>query len=172
MKLFSSTLKKSERETSEKGIININTRVNFKFNRNKYINREKIILPHVEIKKTDSYIYENMSGTIDLRDFWDSKDDFLKHGVAFSAFYDSEFAATAFSPFIHDNKLEIGVETAVKFRKMGIAEIICGVLIDYCLDNSYEPVWACRLENTASHKLALKLGFDPLLEIPYYIINK
>jgi hypothetical protein len=35
-----------------------------------------------------------------------------------------------------------------------------------------EPVWACRLENDGSYKLAQKLGFEPVLEIPYYRLSK
>ncbi len=48
----------------------------------------------------------------------------------------------------------------------------CSTLIEYCLENSYEPVWACRLENVGSYKLAEKLGFEMYGEVPYYRLSK
>ncbi len=39
---------------------------------------------------------------------------------------------------------------------------------DYCMQNDYEPIWACKLTNTPSYKLAQKLGFVPARTLPYY----
>jgi RimJ/RimL family protein N-acetyltransferase len=58
-----------------------------------------------------------------------------------------------------------------QYRGKGLALHACSALIDYCLEYNYEPVWACRLENYASYKLAQKLGFDPVLYMPYYKLN-
>ncbi len=81
-------------------------------------------------------------------------------------------AATAFSAYILDDQLEIGIETLAEFRKMGFAELVCGALIDYCLDSGYEPVWSCRFENTASYPLAQKMGFVPVSITPYYRLSR
>lgn len=69
---------------------------------------------------------------------------------------------------MHDNQLEFGIETVDGFRGKGFAFHTASSLIDYCLENNYEPVWACRLENTGSYKLAEKLGFEPTVTLPYY----
>jgi hypothetical protein len=54
----------------------------------------------------------------------------------------------------------------------GFAEYTCSALIDYCIENNYEPVWACHLENIGSYKLAQKIGFTPSALIPYYRLSK
>jgi RimJ/RimL family protein N-acetyltransferase len=70
-----------------------------------------------------------------------------------------------------DNMLELGMETVPKFRGKGFAQHTCSQLIDYCLDNDYEPIWACRLENIGSVRLAEKLGFKSTIQIPYYRLS-
>jgi hypothetical protein len=44
----------------------------------------------------------------------------------------------------------------------------CCALIGHCIENGLEPVWACKLENNASFRLAQKLGFVRCAEIPDY----
>ena len=113
-----------------------------------------------------------MKGSVVPFYFWDSEDDFLKNGVGFSLFYKDKLSSTAYSSYIHDDKLELGIETVEEFRGKGFAEYTCSALIDYCIENNFEPVWACRLENIGSYKLAQKIGFIPSAEIPYYRLSK
>jgi RimJ/RimL family protein N-acetyltransferase len=98
-------------------------------------------------------------------------EDFKNNGVGFSLYHNGKLAATSFSSFRFKEKLELGIETAEEFRGKGLAQKVCAALIDYCIENNLEPIWACRLENTGSYKLALKLGFEPFLEIPYYRLS-
>jgi RimJ/RimL family protein N-acetyltransferase len=112
-----------------------------------------------------------MRGSVVPLNFWDSAEDFYKVGAGFSLFCDNQLASTAFSSVVLGNQLELGIETLGQYQGKGLAQYTCSALIDYCLDNGYEPVWACRLENTGSYKLALKLGFEPVLNIPYYRLS-
>jgi len=100
--------------------------------------------------------------------FWNTPDDFLKEGSGFSVFYENELAATAFSAVVFKNQLEIGIETIQAFQGKGLAQFACMALIEECIERSLEPVWACRFENTASYKLALKLGFEVTVTLPFY----
>lgn len=84
--------------------------------------------------------------------------------------YKNNLASTAYSSFIHADQFELGIETIEEYRGKGFAEQACDSIIDYCIANGYEPIWACRLENTGSYKL--KLGFVPSAEIPYYRLSK
>ena len=81
-------------------------------------------------------------------------------------------ASTAYSAFVAPGILEIGIETSPLYRQKGYALKVCQQLIDYCLQNKLTPVWACRLENSASYYLAQKLGFEPSLYLPYYRLAK
>jgi RimJ/RimL family protein N-acetyltransferase len=154
------------------GIIELNTRVNFKFNKEKYLARKHITSPHdFRIVRTDREIFKEMKGKVIPYHFWDNADDFLDRGVGFSLIYKNQLATTAYVSFIHDDKLELGIETMPEFRGKGFAQLTCASLINYCIRNKYEPVWACSLENSGSYKLAQKLGFEPVVKIPYYRLS-
>jgi len=173
--LFNDSMIKSSDniETEREGFIELNTRINFKFNQQKYFeNKEKQITPDIKIIPTDKQIFNEMKGSVVPIYFWDSADDFFNHGAGFSLFYNDKLASTAYSAYVLDNKLEIGIETVEEFRGKGFAKQTCSALIDYCIENEYEPVWGCRIENTGSYKLAQKLGFEPCAEIPYYRLCK
>jgi len=160
-------------QNKDTGIVELNTRVNFKFNQEKYLSARPKALPHrTRIVRTDKNIYAEMTGSVIPSYFWDNADDFVNNGMGFSLYDGDKLATTAYSAFIHDNKLELGIETLPEFRGKGFARLTCAALIDYCLENHFEPVWACRLENTGSYLLAQKLGFEPYTEIPYYRLSR
>lgn len=148
------------------------TRVNFKFNLNKYIEyRTSYPVEHCEVFRTGEEEFQNMPGTVVPKFFWRSSSQFLNEGIGFSLRFNGELACTAFSAFIDDHQLELGIESIPQFRGKGFAMNTCAALIDYCLENSYEPVWSCRLENTGSYLLAQKLGFEPVRFHPFYKVN-
>lgn len=173
--LFGNKLIRSAENTAklENGIIELNTRVNFQFDKNKYLDYKKQHNnPGKNAVRTDSTIFRAMKGSVVPEYFWDSEADFLNNGIGFSVFYNGELASTAYSSCIIDKELELGIETIPQFRGKGLAEQSCSALIEYCIEHDFEPVWACRLENTGSYKLAQKLGFVPSKEIPYYRLSK
>jgi len=169
--LFADKIVKSKENTGNEinNKIEENTRVNFKFNREKYLDfKSKYISDTFEIVRTNRIMYDNMNGIVVPKHFWRNAKHFFKAGVGFSLICDSTVASTAYSAFILDNKLEIGIETIADTRGKGFATATCAALIDYCLENGYEPIWACKLENIASYHLAQKLGFEPSCYIPFY----
>jgi len=152
--------------------IELNTRINFKFNHSKYMElRTKVNLGEYDIKRTTVDIFHKMEGTVVPSHFWNNADDFYRNGAGFSLFCDDTLVSTAYSAFVHDNMLEIGIETKEHFRNRGFAILASMSLIDYCLEKNLEPIWSCRLENTGSCKLAQKLGFEIALKIPYYRLS-
>ena len=166
-------LAKSNTEGATRSIVELNTRVNFLFNRDTYLKIRKRTANNTKIRITDTTkeIYDQMPGSVVPCSFWKSSDNFIAKGVAFTLYYEEKLAATAFSSFVAPGKLELGIETLSEFRGRGLAEEVCSALIDYCLERNLEPIWACRLENTGSYKLAQKLGFIPILELPYYRLS-
>lgn len=172
--LFSDKLITSEENllNKENGVIELNTRLNFIFNPKRFVQRKTIFMDNqTELVRTNKKHFANMKGSVTPAFFWKSADEFLTHGIGFSLIYNGQLAATAYSAFIIGNCLEIGIETIPECRHKGFAEIVCAALIDHCILNKLHPVWACRLENTGSVKLAQKLGFEISKEIPYYKIN-
>lgn len=172
--LFGETLIPSAHNTmqQEKGMIELNTRVNFKFNKEKFLaNRKTITNPDIRIAPANGEIFREMRGSVIPANFWNNEADFLQNGLAYCLFYQNQLASMAFSSFWFGNQFELGIETIAEFRGKGYAELVCTTLIDYCLANDYEPIWACRLENTGSYQLALKLGFEVYRTIPYYRLS-
>ena len=146
-----------------------NTRVNFKFNKEKYLDfRSRNNNKDYTILRTDKEMFENMKGSVVPRYFWNNAEDFFINGVGYSLIYENRLVSTAYSAFIHENQLELGIETIENCRGKGFAALTCSSLIDYCIENGYVPIWSCRLENEGSYKLAQKLGFEPTIFIPYY----
>ncbi|MBK9290438.1 MAG: GNAT family N-acetyltransferase [Bacteroidetes bacterium] len=149
--------------------IELQTRVNFRFNQQKFGKCKRPMLPDgFRIEPVNEQIFATFKGSVVPSNFWNNADDFVKMGAGFSVSYGETVASTAFSAFLLDGYLEIGIETIPAFRGMGLAWHCCAALIDYCIENNLEPVWACRLENTGSYRLALHLGFEPTYKIPYY----
>lgn len=172
--LFKNSLVKSSDnlEGISKNIIELNTRVNFKFNLDNYLEfKQNNINKELSIVRTNTKVFTEMSGSVVPSNFWDSAEDFSKNGIGFSLFTNNKLATTAYSAYIHDDELELGMETIPEFRGKGFAQYTCSALIDYCIENNFEPIWACRLENIGSYKLAVKLGFEPALTLPYYRLS-
>jgi GNAT superfamily N-acetyltransferase len=157
----------------ESGIIELNTRINFKFDQATYLSkRPGINDPDIRIVPTDRQQFRQMKGTVIPKFFWDSEDDFFANGMGYSLLYKGELASLSFSSYKFDDQFELGIETSPGYRGKGFAEIVCSALINYCIENYYEPIWACRKENIGSYRLALKLGFHPTRELPYYRLSK
>jgi hypothetical protein len=172
--LFGDSLIKAPENSGKEasGIIELNGRMNFSFNVQKYAQFEKRTIPeHDLIVKTDAVLFEQMTGSVIPQKFWDNAKDFETNGSGYTLLHNGEIAATAFSAFVHENLLEIGIETIEKYRGNGYAELICCKLIDECLESGFLPVWSCRSENTASVQLAGKLGFETTLSFPFYRLS-
>lgn len=151
------------------GIIELNSRVNFRFNEKLYSQKDrKQTGREALIVETNQNHFELTSGSVIPMRFWDSAEDFLRMGKGYTLLHRGKIASTAYSAYVHDNMLEIGIETVNEFRGMGYAEMVCSRLIDYCLERNLTPVWSCRFENTASLKLAQKLGFEVSGTFPFY----
>ncbi len=166
-KLFENSIVASHEKTTAQSPVELNTRINFKFNRSKFF-KSRVDYQHLKLVKVDAKIFDAMKGSVVPMAFWNNAHDFLSKGAGFSLLIENEIAATAFSSFVQGSQFELGIETLEKYRGTGLAQSVCTALIDYCIEHEYEPIWACRLENVGSYKLALKLGFEPVLEIPYY----
>lgn len=156
-------------QTNLTSFVELLTRVNFRFNRKKYDSIERPLLPDgFTITAVSAHTFDNYDGIVVPSGFWNNSDEFLKSGAGFCVMEGDRAVATAFSAFLLDGFMELGIETKASHRGRGLAWHCCVSLIDYSLSNGLEPVWACRLENTASMHLAQKLGFEPTFRLPYY----
>ena len=63
--------------------------------------------------------------------------------------------------------VEVGVTTAEAYRGQRLATIACARLIEMCEARGYKTWWDCAKQNTASVRLAKKLGFQNEPEYRY-----
>lgn len=71
--------------------------------------------------------------------------------------------------FTVNNRYFIDVDTYSETeRGKGYAKLAARSLISYYLDRGQLPLWETTHENTASHRLALKLGFEPVESYPVF----
>jgi RimJ/RimL family protein N-acetyltransferase len=68
--------------------------------------------------------------------------------------------------FVGAGEAEIDILTAEAYRGRGLARLTACAFIDECLRRGLRPDWSCWPERAASWKLALKLGFDELPDVP------
>lgn len=147
------------------------TRQNFRFDAKSFATKQKRNLPSgFRIESIGSRFFDAWKVSVAAQHFWDSANDFDKRGVAFAVMKDAEPACIAFSSFVLDQALELGVETKPEYRGLGLAAHACHALIEHCLARGLEPVWSCRKGNVASERTALSLGFSATLQIPYFIL--
>jgi len=152
--------------------VEVDTRVNFKLNKIKYLTSRLCNTdPYIKIIPTSKNDFNKMTGSVIPKFFWNNSEEFMANGAGYSLFYEESLAAMAFSSAVDSNTLELGIETIEQFRGKSFAYKVCSALIDYCLERGLEPVWACKLTNIGSYKLAQKLGFEEVLNTPYYKLN-
>lgn len=148
------------------------TRVNFRFDPNKFRrHRPGMLPPSFRIVRTDAAIFKALEGSVIPSHFWNNTEDFLGRGIGFSLLHNERAVSTVFASFIHEQQIELGIETLKEYQGQGLAKYVCAVFIDYCLTKQHEPIWSCRLANTGSFKLAQQLGFEPTKMIPYYRLS-
>lgn len=145
------------------------TRVNFRFEPRNFESADiHTRLSDLSIEPLSQYAYENFGDAVKPQPFWDSYKHFEQRGAGFEVTCEGKTVAVAFSAFVTEQELELGMEVSTDYRRCGLGGIVTGRLILECLHLGLSPIWSCNLANTGSYQLAQKLGFVPTLELPYY----
>ncbi len=104
-------------------------------------------------------LLQKIHGKITPAFSWNNLNNFLENGKGYCITDGDIPAAWAFSAAVSSDEVDIGIETSSNYRHRGFAYIVAQMMIRYCFEQHKSPVWACHYENTASVKLAEKLGF-------------
>lgn len=103
--------------------------------------------------------------------FWSSPDDFAENGLGFCLLKDNQIVSLCYAAAISEGFAEIDVITDEAFRAHGLANIVSQHFIRECGARKITPTWDCFAYNTASLRLALKLGFAEVRRYPFYTFN-
>jgi GNAT superfamily N-acetyltransferase len=93
-----------------------------------------------------------------ISQFWGSADAFLGTGIGHALVCEGEIASLCFSAFAVGNVHVIDIETEVSHQRKGYAQTVARAFIAKCSERRLTLHWDCMAENTASVRLAEKLG--------------
>ena len=110
------------------------------------------------IKKIDRATIDQLAGKITPSFSWIT-DVFLQKGFGIAVICDDMPVSWAFSAAVSNDEVDIGVETAEKYRGKGLAKTAVNEMIKAVIASGKKPVWACHSLNTGSRKLAESSGF-------------
>lgn len=115
---------------------------------------------------------ENLS----TESFWISKTwggpaGLAASGYAWGAFAGERLAAVANTFFLGDHYEDLGVVTEPEFRGRGLSVACSGLLCDEILARGRIPSWTTSPDNTASLRVAEKLGFTFVRNDYVYVID-
>ncbi|MBD5503702.1 MAG: GNAT family N-acetyltransferase [Lachnospiraceae bacterium] len=112
-----------------------------------------------ELKEIDNRLLEKISGKIVPSLFWKDLNNFIAKGKGYCITCNNDMASWAFSAAVSTKEIDIGIETKPEYKQQGLGMIVANKMIQYTTGQAKEPVWACHYKNTASEKMAEKLGF-------------
>ncbi|MBV8048688.1 MAG: GNAT family N-acetyltransferase, partial [Paludibacterium sp.] len=119
------------------GPIETHCRVNFAFNPQRY--SPTYTLPAgMTLRPATKTSYGAMAGSVVPARFWDNADDFAANAIGVDIVHQDQVVTQAFSSFLLDGKLELGMETLPSHRGKGLAEAACRHLIALCLTRELE----------------------------------
>ncbi|GAA0540003.1 RimJ/RimL family protein N-acetyltransferase [Rhizomicrobium palustre] len=147
------------------------TRVNFRFDEAVFAARHRAsAVPNGwRIVPLPQHGYALEGVTVSPHFFWNDYASFTAHGGGMLAVSENgEPGAMAFTATRGEGWLEIGIETLSAYRGQGLARAVAVAMIEKCLSQGLEPVWACRKENAGSFHLAQSLGFAVTRQFPFY----
>lgn len=91
---------------------------------------------------------------------------------AFGAFVDGELASVAAPFFVGDRYVDLGVVTERTWRGRGLSPACAAALARDLLAQGVRPSWTTSPDNTASLRVAAKLGFERVRTDVLYVIGE
>lgn len=90
---------------------------------------------------------------------WGGPDDLAASGFGWGAFVAGSLAAVACTFYLGDRHEELGVVTEAPWRGLGLSGACAGSLCEDIRRRGRRPCWSTSPDNTASLRVAQKLGF-------------
>ncbi|KPB06381.1 GNAT family N-acetyltransferase [Bacillus sp. CHD6a] len=130
--------------------------------------KEVAIPKGFELKSMDKGLFDKYKEQIDdsYAYLWESSNRYLQHAFGFCILEDGEFASVCNTFYIDSKFIAPDIITLDKFRKFGLATLVCSQFIKKSQELRLKPYWDCDAGNEASNKLAQKLGFKKLGDVP------
>jgi RimJ/RimL family protein N-acetyltransferase len=102
---------------------------------------------------------------------WSSPSGLASSGYAWGTFVDGRLVSVACTFFVGERYEEIGVVTEPEFRGLGLSVACAGALCEEIQARGRRPSWSTSPDNTASLRVAEKLGFSVRRRDRLYVIG-
>ncbi|MBZ0306395.1 MAG: GNAT family N-acetyltransferase, partial [Anaerolineae bacterium] len=113
--------------------------------------------PHTaQVRRIDSTLANSDLPFVELGAY-DSPDDFVERGIGYCLIKDGASVGSAYSSLVCGHAIEVSIFVAENHRRQGIATVLAGHLLQWCLEHHLTPNWDAA--NQESCELAAKLGF-------------
>jgi RimJ/RimL family protein N-acetyltransferase len=102
-----------------------------------------------------------------------SLSNYLTHGFGFVVMDGDIWASWSMSDCVAKSEAEIGIYTMPEYRRRSLGTIAVAAAVDYCVSRGIESIgWHCNDGNTASQRIAEKVGFELIKTLErYYIVR-
>ena len=100
---------------------------------------------------------------------WPSLDRFLDDGFGSVALLKDEIVCWCTAEYMSRKTCGIGIETISSQQNKGIATATAAHFVDHCLRRNIRPYWECWRDNLGSVRVAEKVGFEKVQEIPFWL---
>lgn len=112
-----------------------------------------------EIRPIDRQLLGRCEWRSDMEFYCGSLDSFLAYGAGLCLMKGDEIIVEAYVSSFGYTRAEIGAITHAPYRGHGFAPVACAYLIQLCAQRGFAAYWSCDTDNTASARVAQKLGF-------------
>lgn len=148
--------------------LGVGYRQSFMFRKDRYVsaNRARALNQNCSVQRVNEPLIlsdAQETVTVDIDDFWLSREDFLSKGVGFCVLSGSRIVSSCISCYASDLGYDIVINTYEEDdRNKGYATLAASAFLDYSVENGITPHWETYDTNYVSLALAEKLGFEPL----------
>lgn len=130
--------------------------------------------PH-SVRRLEASDAHHLSGLTSESDWisktWGGPDGLAASGFAWAAFVDGQLASVACTFFLGETYEEIGVVTEPGFRGLGLSTTCARALCGDIWARGHRPSWTTSPDNTASIRVAQKLGFTVQRNDLLYVVG-
>jgi hypothetical protein len=99
---------------------------------------------------------------------WPSLQRFIDHGFGVAALAGNKVVCWCTAEYVSPAACGIGTETLRAYRGRGIATAAAVAFVAEALARGVQPHWEADFQNVASIRVAEKVGFDRILEAPFW----
>lgn len=121
-----------------------------------------------QLKRIDDKLFNQYREQIDhsYSHLWGSSDKYLENAFGFCLLNNGEFASVCNTFYIDGKYIAPDIITLNEYRNKGLATKVCSYFIMRSKELGLTPYWDCDAGNEASNRLAQKLGFRKVGDVP------